>query len=101
MQASLARASNSAGDVDFQRASGDTIISRTTGAISGTNTASKYGAPTEILPSPRASSASGYSVPSITAPVAVTSSTLFTSSSDSREIRSKPPAIPTRPARQA
>jgi hypothetical protein len=32
---------------------------KSAGAISGTNTVSKYGGPTEILPPPNASSASG------------------------------------------
>src|SRR3981189_2635598 len=50
--------------VRFQRASGPTPIRNSAGAISGTNTASKYGGPTEILPTPSASSSSGESVPS-------------------------------------
>ena len=53
----------------FQRASGPTPIRNTSGAISGTNTVSKYGGPTEILPMPSASSNSGYSVPSSTAAI--------------------------------
>ncbi len=43
----------------FQRASGPTPMRNSAGAISGTNTVSKYGGPTEILPRPEASSASG------------------------------------------
>ena len=43
----------------FQRASGPTPIRNRAGAMSGANTASKYGGPTEILPAPKASIASG------------------------------------------
>ena len=43
----------------FQRRKGPNIISTTTGVISGTNTASKYGGPTEILPRLSASRNSG------------------------------------------
>ena len=71
------------------------------GAISGANTVSKYGGPTEILPPLRASSASGYSVPSITAPAAAASSTLFASSSDSRDRGANSPPRPMRAVRKA
>ena len=84
-----------------QRANGPTPIRNTAGAISGTNTASKYGGPTEILPSDSASSSSGYSVPSITEAAATASSTLLASSIDSRETAEKPPPRPTLGARQA
>ena len=76
-------------------------IRNTSGAISGTNTVSKYGGPTEILPRLSASRISGYSVPSSTAPHATTSSTLLASSIDSRETRAKRAPSPTFGARQA
>src|SRR2546427_7817765 len=82
--------------VRFQRASGPTPIRNSAGAISGTNTASKYGGPTEILPAPSASSTSGESVPSITETAATASSTLLASSADSREASSKLPPQPQR-----
>src|SRR5262245_36815007 len=63
----------------FQRASGPTPIRKSAGAISGANTASKYGGPTEILPAPIASMASGYIVPRNTVPVAAARSTLLAS----------------------
>ena len=76
-------------------------IRKTSGVITGTNTASKYGGPTEILPSDSASRNSGYSVPSSTEPVATISSTLFASSIDSRDTASKRPPPPTLGARTA
>ena len=85
----------------FQRASGPTPIRNSAGAISGTNTVSKYGGPTEILPAPSASSASGYSVPRNTVPAAAASSTLFASSRLSRDTGSKSPPRPMREVRQA
>src|SRR5205807_10000072 len=80
--------------VRFQRASGPTPIRKRAGAISGTNTASKYGGPTEILPTPSASSTSGQSVPSITEKAAAAGSALVASSGDSRE---SSPKLPPRP----
>jgi len=74
---------------------------KTSGAMMGTNTVSKYGGPTEILPMPSASSSSGYSVPSSTAPMAAASITLLDNSSDSRENRPKREPRPTVGARQA
>src|SRR5258708_12040954 len=78
----------------FQRASGPIPMRKSAGAISGTNTVSKYGGPTEILPRPDASSASGYKVPSNTEPAAPANITLFPSSIDSRESRPNPPPQP-------
>src|SRR5205823_12516378 len=46
----------------FQRASGPTPIRNSAGAISGTNTASKYGGPGEVLPTPSAAGAGGQRV---------------------------------------
>jgi hypothetical protein len=78
----------------FQRTSGPTPIRNKAGAISGTNTALKYGGPTDSLPMPSASMNSGYSVPSSTAATEAISTTLMASSSDSRENHVKaPPAI--------
>src|SRR5690606_1095770 len=69
----------------FHATKGPTDSSTSTGTIKGTKTASKYGGPTEILPRPKASSASGYRVPSSTVPVVTSRKTLLSSSSDSRE----------------
>ena len=55
----------------------------------------------EILPHSSTSSTTGYSVPSSTEPAATVSTTLFDSSSDSRDSRAKPPPRPTVGARQA
>ena len=85
----------------FQRAIGPMPIRKIAGAIKGMKTVSKYGGPTEILPRPKASSASGYSVPSNTAAAATTSSTLLASSAVSREISSKRAPRPTLGARHA
>src|SRR5471030_3273807 len=85
----------------FQRASGAIPIRNNAGAISGTNTASKYGGPTEILPKPNASSTSGYSVPSSTAAAATSNSALLLSNIDSRDTSAKRPPSPTLDARQA
>src|SRR5258706_70687 len=54
----------------FQRASGPIPMRKSAGAISGTNTVSKYGGPTEILPKPAPSTATGDRVPSNSAPAA-------------------------------
>ena len=53
------RCQRSGSFASFQRASGPTPIRKTSGAITGTNTASKYGGPTDILPSDSASRKSG------------------------------------------
>src|SRR5574343_1350549 len=88
-------------EASFQRAKGPTAIRNKIGVITGTKTASKYGGPTEILPTPSASISSGYSVPSSTVAQATTSSTLLVSSSDSRETKPKRPPRPTFGARAA
>src|SRR6266705_7177892 len=93
------RAAISGRSAFFQRASGPIPMRKSAGAISGTNTVAKYGGPTEILPRPDASSASGYKVPSNTEPAAAANITLFASSIDSREIGSNPPPRPIRGAR--
>jgi len=95
------RRSTSPTGAPFQRTKGPTARSSSTGTISGTNTVSKYGGPTEILPMPSASRNSGYMVPSSTVAAATKSRTLFTSSSDSRDTRLNLPPRPTLGARQA
>ena len=69
--------------------------------MSGTNTASKYGGPTEILPAPSASITSGYRVPRNTVPAAAASRTLFARSRLSRDTGSNAPPRPMRAVRQA
>ena len=71
------------------------------GAISGMNTALKYGGPTEILPSPNASMMSGYSVPSNMLAAVTTSKTLFNRITDSFETNSKVALLLTAGARMA
>ena len=71
------------------------------GTISGRNTASKYGGPTEILPMPSASSSSGYIVPSSTEAQTTTNSMLLPSSIDSRDTSAKRAPRPTCGARHA
>ena len=83
--AQRSRVHRSGSRVDFQRASGPMPIRNTSGAISGTNTASKYGGPTEILPRPSASRNSGYSVPSSTDAARDCQQHVVGSSTDSRE----------------
>ena len=61
-----------------------TIASKS-GTISGTNTRSKYGGPTDNLPRFSASMMRGYKVPSNTAAMATTKSTLLSNKNDSRE----------------
>src|SRR5258707_9635286 len=85
----------------FQRAIGPTPIRNAAGAIRGTNTLLKYGGPTESLPRLRASTNSGYNVPSKTDPAATISRTLFVSKRDSRESTSNLEPRPTCLARQA
>ena len=85
----------------FQRTKGPIIIRITTGVISGTKVASKYGGPTEILPMLSASRNSGYSVPSSTAKQATASSTLLPSSEDSRDSSAKLPPPESLGARHA
>src|SRR5690606_22484625 len=75
----------------FQFATGPKATVSSSGTINGTNTALKYGGPTEILPSSSTSRNSGYSVPSSTAPAATVSSTLFSNRKDSRDHTWKPP----------
>jgi hypothetical protein len=60
-------------------------MARSSGTIRGTNTRSKYGGPTDSLPRFSASMISGYKVPSSTAAMATTKSTLLSSKNDSRE----------------
>src|SRR6267142_2824013 len=62
----------------FQRAIGPMPIRNTSIDISGTNTVSKYGGPTEIFPSPSASRNSGYSVPRNTDAAATASTDVST-----------------------
>ena len=76
-------------------------IRNTSGAMIGTNTALKYGGPTDSLPRPSASMNSGYIVPSSTAAQATASSTLFISSADSRDNVPNLPPRPTFGARHA
>src|SRR6185503_9427804 len=95
------RRSRSAASPLRQATSGPMPASSTAGAISGANTDSKYGGPTEILPRPSASRKSGYSVPSSTAAQATINSTLLASSIDSRESNSNMPPGETLLARQA
>ena len=57
--AHLSRDARSGSAVSFQRAIGPIPIRKMSGVRSGTNTVSKYGGPTEILPRFIASSASG------------------------------------------
>ena len=57
--AHFSREARSGSSLSFQRAIGPTPIRKTSGVSSGTNTVSKYGGPTEILPRFMASSASG------------------------------------------
>ena len=66
-------------------------MSSITGAMMGTNTALKYGGPTEILPKPKASSSRGYSVPSSTVAAATTKHTLPINIRVSRDISAKLP----------
>ncbi len=57
--AHLSRDARSGSSAFFQRAMGPMPIRKTSGAMIGTNTASKYGGPTEILPRLSASRNSG------------------------------------------
>ena len=68
-----------------QRESGPTAINGITSAISGTNTALKYGGPTEYLPRENASMMSGNNVPRSTTIVDTVNTRLLIMSSDSRE----------------
>ncbi len=99
--AHLSRSAMSGSSAFFQRAIGPIPIRNTSGAMIGTNTALKYGGPTEILPPFSASRKSGYSVPSSTDPAATPSSTLFIKRKDSRDTVSNFPPSPTRGARHA
>src|SRR2546423_9093242 len=88
----------------FQRASGPTPMRKSAGAMSGTNTASKYGGPTQILPAPTASSTSGEIVPRETLPAAAASKRLFDHKKPSLEIvenETPQPMRAVRPADQA
>src|ERR1700749_4877474 len=95
------RWNNDGSDASFQRASGPSAISSTTGTISGRKTVSKYGGPTEILPMPSASSSSGDSVPRSTEAHTTTNSMLLPSSMDSRDTSAKRAPRPTLGARHA
>ena len=85
----------------FHRASGPIPIRNSAGVISGTNTALKYGGPTDCLASPSASTNNGHSVPNSTAPAAARSSTLLVSSIVSRDTSSNRSPKPTFGARHA
>ena len=100
-KAHFTRTSKSGRLASFQRAIGPMPIRKSAGVISGTNTLSKYGGPTEILPRSSASRNNGYSVPSSTEPAATNKNTLLVSSIDSRDTNLKPPPSPTLGARQA
>ena len=73
----------------FQRASAPMPTSTASGAVSGMKTLLKYGGPTEILPRLRASTASGYRVPSRILAAATTRNTLLSNRPVSRDSRSK------------
>src|ERR1700710_450774 len=79
------RAAISGNRAAFHFAIGPMPIRNIAGVINGTNTASKYGAPTEIFPRPSTSSTSGYSVPRKTEAAATISKTLFDNSNASRD----------------
>ena len=85
----------------FHLASGPRPIKNKPGAIMATNTASKYGGPTEIFPPPSASINSGYMVPSNTEAAAAASTTLLASKKDSRDTTSNFSPKPTLGARKA
>ena len=76
-------------------------MASSSGTMSGTNTRSKYGGPTESLPKFSASMISGYKVPSKTAAMATTNNTLLSSKNDSREPATGGEACPHCGARQA
>src|SRR4029453_6665557 len=71
-RAHLSRVHKSGSDAFRHAATGPIPIKNTSGVIGGTNTESKYGGPTEILPRFSASMNSGYSVPSSTLAIATT-----------------------------
>src|SRR6266849_3948218 len=85
----------------FQRASGPIPIKNKAGAMTRTNTISKYGGPTEYLPRFSASIVKGNIVPRKSVPAAAAKKTLFASSIDSRETSLKSPPRPMREVRQA
>ena len=85
----------------FQRDMIPKPSSNANGAVKGIKTLLKYGGPTEILPSPRASSTSGYKVPSRILAAATTRITLFKSRAVSRENNSNLPVLRICGARQA
>src|ERR1700761_5687960 len=95
------RRNSDGSEASFQRASGPSAISSTMGTISGRKIVSKYGGPTESLPLPRASSSSGYSVPSSTDAHTTTNSMLLPRSMDSRDTSEKRAPSPTLGARHA
>ena len=66
-------------------------INTTSGNISGTNTAEKYGGPTDSLGNPKASRNRGYKVPISIVSIATTNSTLLISNIVSFETTSKRP----------
>src|ERR1700691_4883064 len=71
------------------------------GSTGTKNTTANTGGPTEILPIPSSSYASGDSVPHSTNPATLTRITLLTSRKNSRENTSKPPGTYNFGARQA
>ncbi|MNG05174.1 hypothetical protein D3C84_883500 [compost metagenome] len=76
--------------VSFQRTSTPTAITTISNAINGMNRALKYGGPTDSLAPVRASSTSGYKVPSRIIEAATTSTRLLPSNRVSRDHRLKP-----------
>ncbi len=76
-------------------------MASSSGTMSGTNTRSKYGGPTDNLPKFSASMMSGYKVPNNTAAMATTNSTLLSNKNDSREPATGCEACPHCCARQA
>ena len=85
----------------FQREIGPTPIRKIAGVITGTNTASKNGGPTDSFPSPSASIIRGYRVPSKTLLAATNNNRLLASNNDSRDNISNLPPKPTLGARHA
>ena len=78
-------------DVFFQRMNGPIPINNNNGSIKGTNTALKYGGPTEILPALSASKNNGYRVPTRIVIIATSNKTLLSNKAVSRENKSNWP----------
>src|SRR6185312_8274925 len=85
----------------FQLACTPNAKSAVNGTIDSMKVGLKYGAPTESVPSPRASEMSGAMVPANTVAAAMTSRMLLKSRKDSRALRSKPACDFSFGARQA